>query len=377
MGVQAQGKKEMKSLLTRQASLEMLQDRLYRARQLRLTLSRHHDHFPAAPQQMSQAALVQGLEKLPIDAPTIAHQKTVKIFPQHGGGLFEPAARLNRINGNRRGAEGPHPPQLSSHSPAGFIRSHTRTAANLFHQRLIARLGLLRYPRHGLAQPGATHLQSEGLPQHRRRLPVRQSQSFIELRGQRQRSGTQLRGRTAQRIRGLPGVSALPPAVGNLGNAPHECETQSAPPVVPESPSETGNRPRFPAARLRSVDSGPAAVLRQFRRLVRGWAGDSGAHTSFLLCVQVFGDGPSVLVVRKVLPGASQLAVLLPARAAGVRSLPSVPQSRAPAARSFRCSFLLPHRQTNRFSYEHNYILERHALTLNNYLARVYHARLI
>src|ERR1019366_3089543 len=138
--------------------------------------------------------------------------------------------------------------------------------------------------------------------------------------------------------------------------------------------SETGKPSRFPAARLRIADSGPAVVLRQLRRLDRAGAGDSSAHTSFLLVGQVFGDGPSVPVARRALLVASRLAVLLPTRAAGVRSLPSalqslfsVPQSLAQAARSFLRCFLLPHRQTNGFSYEHNHILERRALTLNNY----------
>src|SRR6266702_1853744 len=102
---------------------------------------------------MGQAGLVQGLEKLTIDAPAIAHQKAGKVRPQH-------------------------------------------------HRR----------PCHGLAQSSSTHPHSEGFFQYGCCLAVGQSQTFIELRGQCQRSGTQLRSGTAERIGGLPGMPALHPS---------------------------------------------------------------------------------------------------------------------------------------------------------------------
>src|SRR6266446_5678721 len=73
---------------------------------------------------MGQAGLVQGLEKLTIDAPAIAHQKAGKVRPQYHGRLFKSASRLNRIDADLRGAEDPHPPQLSTHSPSGLVRGH-------------------------------------------------------------------------------------------------------------------------------------------------------------------------------------------------------------------------------------------------------------
>jgi hypothetical protein len=62
-----------------------------------------------------------------------------------------------------------------------------------------------------LAQAAATHLQSEGLLEHRGGLTVREPQTFIKLGGQRQGSGAQLRGRTANGIRGLSGMPPLHP----------------------------------------------------------------------------------------------------------------------------------------------------------------------
>src|SRR2546425_4153581 len=161
---------------------------------------------------MGQAGLVQGLEKLTIDAPAIAHQKAGKVRPQHHRRLFKPTPRLNRIDRDLRSTEGPHPPQLSAHSPSGLVRGYTGTAANLLDQRLISRLPLVRHPGHGLAQSSPTHPQSEGFFQYGGGLAVGQSQTFIELRGQGQRSRTQLRSGAAQRIGGLPGMPALHPS---------------------------------------------------------------------------------------------------------------------------------------------------------------------
>jgi hypothetical protein len=125
--------------------------------------------------------------------------------------LFKSTSRLNRIDADLRGAEDPHPPQLSAHSPSGLVRGHTGTGANLFHQRLIGRFRFVGHTLQGLTESTATHPQSEGLLQHGCRLAVGQSQTFIELRGQGQRSGAQLRSSTADRIGGLSGMPALHP----------------------------------------------------------------------------------------------------------------------------------------------------------------------
>src|SRR5438552_845343 len=78
-------------------------------------------------------------------------------------------------------------------------------------QRLIGRFRFVGHTLQCLTESTATHPQSEGLLQHGCRLAVGQSQTFIELRGQGQRSGAQLRSSTADRIRGLPGMPALHP----------------------------------------------------------------------------------------------------------------------------------------------------------------------
>jgi len=102
------------------------------------------------------------------------------------------------------GTTGNFQPELTN-SPTRLVRSHTRATANFFDQRLIGRLRFTGYPVHRLAQTAPTHPQSEGFLEHRGRFAVGQSQTFIQLRGQRQRSGAQLGGRTAHCVRGLPG----------------------------------------------------------------------------------------------------------------------------------------------------------------------------
>src|SRR6266403_1614737 len=91
---------------------------------------------------MSHAGLMQGREKLTIDAPAIAHQKAGKVRPLHHRRLFKSTPQLNCIDGDLRSAEGPHPPQLSPDLPSGLIRRPAGTTPNLLDQRLISRLPL-------------------------------------------------------------------------------------------------------------------------------------------------------------------------------------------------------------------------------------------
>src|SRR5258708_17407209 len=123
-------------------------------------------------------------------------------------------------------------------------------------------------------------------------------------------------------------VDAAPAlAVGNACSAPQKCETQCAPPAVPGSRFGTEKRSRTLPARLRIADSSRAAVLPQFHRLYRGGAGDSGAHTAFLLCVRVFGAGLWVSAARKGPLVASRLVPPPPTTATVARSLSSIPHS--------------------------------------------------
>src|SRR5207302_4236111 len=129
-----------------------------------------------------------------------------------------------------------------------------------------------------------------------------------------------------------------------------------------ESRFGTEKRSRTLPAPRRIADSGPAAVLPQLHQRCRGGADDSGAHTAFLLCVRVFGDGLWVSAARREPLVASRLVAPLPTTAAVVRSLSSILQCLARAARSFLPYSLLPHRQTNRFTGGDNYILQKKCL---------------
>ena len=148
------------------------EDGFHRARELRLAFSRYQDHFSTAPQQMRQAGLVQRLDKLTIDDPAIPHQKACEVRSQHRGRLFKSSPGLNRIDGHLGGAESPHPPQMSAHSPTRLVRSDTRATANFFDQGFIGRFRFMGYPVHRLAQTAPTDLQSEGLLEHRGRFAV-------------------------------------------------------------------------------------------------------------------------------------------------------------------------------------------------------------
>src|SRR6266853_3396479 len=158
-------------------------------------------------------------------------------------------------------------------------------------------------------------------------------------------------------------VDAAPAlAVGNACSARQKCETQCTPPAVPESRFGTEKRSRTLPGRLRIADSVPAAVLRQLHQRCREGAGDSGDHTAFPLCVRFFAARLWVSAARRGPLVASRLVTPLPTTAVGVRSLSSILQSLARAARSFLRYALLPHRQINRFTDADNYILEKKCL---------------
>src|SRR5258708_5170644 len=150
--------------------------------------------------------------------------------------------------------------------------------------------------------------------------------------------------------------------VGNACSVRQKCETQCAPPAVPESRFGTVKRSRTLPAHLHIADSGPPPLLPPLRHLYRGGADDSGAHTAFLICVRVFGDGLWVSAAKRGPLVASRLVVPLPITAAVVRSLSSILHSLARAVRSFPRYALLPHRQTNRFTDGDNYILKKNCL---------------
>src|SRR5216683_2875013 len=152
------------------------------------------------------------------------------------------------------------------------------------------------------------------------------------------------------------------PVVGSACSVRQKCETQCAPPAVPESRFGTEKRSRTLPTHLRIADSVPAAVLRRFHQRCREGADDSGAHTAFPLCVRVFAAELWVSAARREPLVASRLVTPLPTTAVGVRSLSSILQSLARAARSFLRYALLPHRQINRFTDADNYILDKKCL---------------
>src|SRR5262249_25356406 len=91
------------------------------------------DHLAAAAQQVSQASLMEGVHKLAIDTPSLAHQKSMEVWAQPPCGLFKSTSRLDGIDRHLRTREPPHPPQLCRHFPASFIGGYAGRGSNPFH----------------------------------------------------------------------------------------------------------------------------------------------------------------------------------------------------------------------------------------------------
>ena len=112
------------------------------------------------------------------------------------------------------------------------------------------------------------------------------------------------------------------PAVHSADSVPRESETQSAARAVRESPSDTEKQCPFLRLPLRKVDTAPATARLQPHQSFGEWADDIAARTCLLLCVQVFGGGPSVPGGRKARLAASRLVRLLLTAAASAQSQP-------------------------------------------------------
>ena len=92
---------------------------------------------------MIQAALMHRPHKPWVDDPAVAHQEPSVGGSQNGRGLLKSTPRLNRVDRDFGGAEGPHPPQLPAYLPPRFIGSDTGAGAHLLNQFLVGRLGFL------------------------------------------------------------------------------------------------------------------------------------------------------------------------------------------------------------------------------------------
>ena len=134
----------------------------------------HPGHLPAAPNQVLEAAWVQGLFQA-MEAPRpVMHQKTRVVLPQNGGRLGIAAMRFNQVNRDLFAQQDAEILRLRSHSPAGVIQPHHRALRQPAWQPLAGRRRQVPQPLPGPTHPATAPLQPIAQFQHPRGALVRQ-----------------------------------------------------------------------------------------------------------------------------------------------------------------------------------------------------------
>ena len=94
----------------------------------------------AALEHVVQTRLVQAVEAA-IRRPSVAHEHTDVVGPQHRGGVGEPAARADGVDRRLRGDERPQPVALAADAPARLVRRDDGRVADLLAQFRVGRRG--------------------------------------------------------------------------------------------------------------------------------------------------------------------------------------------------------------------------------------------
>jgi hypothetical protein len=166
-----------------------------------------------APQQMCDAGLMDGAVEAAIGDPAVADQHAVEIGAEQSRGFLEAAAALNRVDRGIRCDGGPQPVRMPANFPAGFIGADHRTAADGVTQAGVGRPGLSGRAMQRVHQPAGGDVQTEAVVEQGADFAQRQTELFIEDRGDRDRLGPELRRRGAERVRCLQSMAALHPPV--------------------------------------------------------------------------------------------------------------------------------------------------------------------
>ncbi len=152
---------------------------------------------------------MQGVAKLAIRRPAVAHQHAIEIGAERRRRVVETAAGTTGVDRGVRGRERPQPLQHRADPPPGFVRGDDATGSDLVAERGIGRRGHAGRPMEHGHQPAPGHRQPEALAQQRRDLVERHAKVFVQDDDEGDRLGAKLHACGAQRIRGLQPMPTL------------------------------------------------------------------------------------------------------------------------------------------------------------------------
>jgi hypothetical protein len=107
-----------------------LQQRLDRVREPRRAAHGGLEVLVAAPQEVAEAGLMTGVLEGAVRSPAVPHQEASEVLAQDPRGLLEPAARLDRVDGDRLGHEHPQPLERAGDLPAGPSNPFSRATSS-------------------------------------------------------------------------------------------------------------------------------------------------------------------------------------------------------------------------------------------------------
>ena len=189
----------------------MLQDPAHRVRGLGLPPVGVSDQFPAASQQVRQAALVGRMDEAAIRRPAVPLDRPGVVGAQHRHGVEVATPTGDAVDGDALADEDPQPRLGAADPPAGLIRGDHGAGPHALGQGLVGQLACpagagdrLDDPTGGDAQPQLAEQPGD--------LACRHAQPLAEPRGQRHRPGTNLRPGRPEGVGGLAGMAGLDPA---------------------------------------------------------------------------------------------------------------------------------------------------------------------
>ena len=173
------------------------------------------DEGATAAEEMRETRLMNGVLKLAIGGPAVAHQDAGELCAEHGGRLIKAASPLNRVDRRLRGGKAPQPLQMAADFPARFIRGDDRTPSDGLAQGAVRGFGQPSGAADRVDETARGDAQAEAFSEQRRDLPERQPELFVQHDGEHDGFRSELRGGGAQRVRRLQWMTPLhaPPAL--------------------------------------------------------------------------------------------------------------------------------------------------------------------
>lgn len=188
-----------------------LQERVDLRRKRMVRMVQHHG--ATATEQVSEARLMRGVDKLPVRRPAVALQDAAVAGPEHARRLGKAAPVFDRVGRGVRGGKSPQPVGMAADLPARFIGRDDGTAAHRGAERLVGGLRLTRRAVDRVHQPAAGDGEAEAIAEQRYDAAEGKAALFVQDHREGDGMRTELHRGGAQRVGRLQRMTPLHAAV--------------------------------------------------------------------------------------------------------------------------------------------------------------------